>query len=474
MKMMGRRAVLRGAGGIAMTLPVLEALLPRSARGGGPVVDPFAVFFRQADGVATAQATDVGEEPERFWPTELGALTAATMLPGERAVGELVDHASRLLVVGNINKDGFDYGCGHAFGMMTGLTAQGPFDPAAEEPEANGESLDHRIGRELNPDGRDSLFLYAGSTSGALGGGGCSYRGPGDRREFIHNPVQAYQLIMGLGGNQLDETLVARKKSINDFVRGEMNALIDSPKLSGDDRLRLEQHLDAIRDLEGALGCNLSADAEMELEGMSAGYDSEDGRLVLAATRLHIDVAALAIACGYTRSVAIQIGVSNNNTTRFENLDDGSLMENYHYISHRLLSNGDTGEIIPNSDVLHHHVDLHHARTFKHLLDRLVEYLTPGGQPLLDAGVAMWWNDLANGPGHSRFNCPVILAGSAGGYLKQGQYVKADGGDYDGNNSKLLNTIGTAVGLTNADGGPLDDFGDTSFVATGLLDALRA
>lgn len=68
----------------------------------------------------------------------------------------------------------------------------------------------------------------------------------------------------------------------------------------------------------------------------------------------------------------------------------------------------------------------------------------------------------------------MILAGSAGGYFKQGQYVKADGGDYDGNNAKLLNTVGTAVGLTNAAGGPLDDFGDTSFVATGLLDAIQA
>jgi hypothetical protein len=68
----------------------------------------------------------------------------------------------------------------------------------------------------------------------------------------------------------------------------------------------------------------------------------------------------------------------------------------------------------------------------------------------------------------------VVLAGSAGGFLRQGEYVKADGGDYDPNNSQLLNTIGTAVGLTNADGGPLDDFGDLSIVPRGLLDAIQA
>ena len=57
---------------------------------------------------------------------------------------------------------------------------------------------------------------------------------------------------------------------------------------------------------------------------------------------------------------------------------------------------------------------------------------------------------------------------------KDGEYVKADGGDYDPNNSLLLNTIGTAVGLTNAEGGPLDDFGDLSVVPRGLLDAIQA
>jgi hypothetical protein len=61
------------------------------------------------------------------------------------------------------------------------------------------------------------------------------------------------------------------------------------------------------------------------------------------------------------------------------------------------------------------------------------------------------------------------LAGSAGGFLKTGIYVDAGGVA----NNKILNTIGAAVGCTNASGGPLDDFGDPS-LEPGLIDSIVA
>ncbi len=89
----------------------------------------------------------------------------------DRALDELSRYLPKLLVVKNINTPDFDYGDGHARGALQGLTAQGPVVAAAAgDSEASGESLDHRIGRELNPDGRDSLFLYSGEPSGWLGG----------------------------------------------------------------------------------------------------------------------------------------------------------------------------------------------------------------------------------------------------------------------------------------------------------------
>lgn len=452
---MRRRMVLKGLGGVALGLPFLEGLRHAStAQAGGDMTPPFAIFFRQANGCASAQDTVVGAEPERFWPTAQGDITPETI--AGRALDELTDHYDKLLAVG-VNANNFDYGDGHARGALQGLTAQGPtVNGAGGNSEANGESLDHRIGRELNPDGRDSLFLYAGRNSGWLGGPCISYRGPGNRRAALHNPVLAYQTIVGVDGETISELLVQRRQSVNDLLRDQMDALLNDPKLSGLDVQRLELHRQSIRDLEDTLACNLTADEEAALDGASAGYDSDDGDAVLAATRVHMDIAALAVACGYTRSVAIQVGSGNDGSTRYSHMESGEQMENYHFLSHRRLSHDSSGSVIPDADLLHHYVDRHFARAFKYLLDRLAAYQVPSGS-LLDAGVAVWLNDQAQGPSHSSRNLPYILAGSAGGYFRQGAYVRVD---TDNSHCRLLNMIGTAVGLRSTTGGDLDDFGD--------------
>jgi hypothetical protein len=179
-----------------------------------------------------------------------------------------------------------------------------------------------------------------------------------------------------------------------------------------------------------------------------------------------MDIAALAIACGYTRSVALQIGVGNDGNSRYEDPDTGNLMENFHYISHRRLSHDSNGSVIAGSDLMHHKVDRQFAQAFRHMLDRLAAYSMPDGQTLLDHGVSVWLNDNGNGPAHSRSNVPWILAGSANGFLRQGQYVDLPG--QAGNHLRLLNTIGSAAGVRKSGGGYLDDFGDQQLRNSGF------
>ncbi len=468
-----RRLVLRGTAGAVMALPFLEGLI---GRGGVARADadapPFAVFFRQANGVAAAQSTVVGSEPERFWPRATGPLTLESL--AERALEELADHRARLLVVGAVNMQEFDYGDGHARGALQCLTARGPtVAGAGGASEASGESLDHRIGRELHDDGRDSWFMYAGRNDGWLGGACISYRGPGNRRSPIHNPYEAYRTLVGGDAGlsaEAQRQIAERGRSVNDLVRAQLSRLIARPELSRSDKQRLELHQAAIRDVEVRLTCQLDEDRQRALEGVGSTYSSTDGDEVLAAARLHMDVAALAIACGATRSVAIQVGNGNDGSTRYRDAS-GAPMENYHYLSHRRLSHGSDGTIISDADLLHHYVDRAFARTFKHLCDRLAEYAMPTSGTLLDCGIAVWLNDLGNGPGHSRMNVPFVIAGSAGGFLQQGHYVRLSTGSAV-SHAQLLNTLGTAVGLRTGDG-PLSDFGDPS-LPRGLLTELMA
>lgn len=463
-----RRVLLRGLGGATLALPFLEGLHPRRAEASPESVEPFAVFFRQANGVACAQDTEeLGVEPERFWPREFGALTREQV--EGRALDELSGYLERLLVVQNVNMAEFNYGDGHARGALQCLTASGPVIPqVGGDSEARGESLDHRIGRELNENGRDSLFLYAGQNYGWLGGPCISYRSSNERRGALQDPWSAYQTLVGSTGGlspEAIERLRVRNQSVNDLVREQLQSVLRRPELSAQDKRRLDLHLSSVRDLEEGLNCRSLESEERALAGLGELIDSTDGTQVLQTARYHMDVAALAIACGYTRSVAIQVGSGNDGSTQYRDPETGALMENYHYISHRRLSHDASGGIISNADLLHHKIDRQFAQTFRYLLDKLSAYEWEG-QTLLDRGVAVWHNDLGNGPGHGSRSIPWVMAGSCAGYFKQGQFVKLDADQNYWqlvNHARVLNSIGTAVGCKTPGQDVLNDLGDSGY-----------
>lgn len=458
-----RRVVLKGLGGVTLALPFLEGLAPSRAAAaeGDPL--PYAIFLRQANGVATEQSSDsIGDETEKFWPTSFGALTAATM--AGRDIEEISEYAAKLLVLKGVNMEDFDYGDGHARGALQCLTGRGPVvSGVGGDSEATGESLDHRIGRQLNQAGRDSLFLYAGSSGGWLGGPCISYRGNNNRRTALHDPKSTYDSTFGELDGLSDDAkylLNERKKSVNDLVRGQLQSLLASPKLSVRDKERLDLHLTSIRDVEAELVCQRSVSDEMVIDGLGEIYESNDGDNIFRVVRAHMDIAALAVACGITRSVAIQVGNGNDGSSQYRNRDTGEMMENYHYISHRRFSHDNEGGVIANSDQLHSMVDRHFGEAFKYLLDKLSSYKIGDGT-LLDHGVSVWMNDLGNGPGHSSRNVPFILAGGCNGYFKQGEHLNLDDGNYDTiNHTRVLNSIATAVGCTSEGKDYCDDLGD--------------
>jgi hypothetical protein len=467
--MIGRRLFLHGAAGAVVGLPLLEGLIPKHALAQAAGSQTFAVFMRQGNGV---QQAGIGSEPERFWPSKLGALTTASMTAdGDRATGVLKDYASKLLLVRGIEmKQIVDAGCGHSQGGLLCLTASKANGKNVQNALAQGESLDNRIARELQAPGTEPLTLRAGMRSSYLDDV-LSYRKAGDRRVAESVPYNAYKALFGLGtsdmgGGSLDEAaskLAARRKGVNDLIRAEMKLLLANPKLSQADRDRLQQHQDAIRDLEVGMqqnACTLLGNDALDPMSKITKSQAESDAGVVTAAAFQAKVIALAVACGKVRAATLQIGNGNDQTQYTYN---GQKLERFHHISHRINSDGATGSAIENADVKHHQVDLVFAGLFKGLLDELSARKTPTGS-LLDQGVAVWLNDLANGPAHATRNMPYVLAGSCGGKLKTGVYV--DAGNQASNqyvtHNKLLNTLGAAVGVKNASGGPLDDFGDSS------------
>ncbi|WP_437617851.1 DUF1552 domain-containing protein [Sorangium sp. So ce1151] len=452
--------MLRGLFGVTVALPFLETFAPRRAAAGAGDVPPFAIFMRQANGVAQA----AGDEPEMFWPSETGPLSRESLeRDSDRAVSELKDHASKLIMVRGISFAFPQNGCGHSGGGNQCLTAARVSDnPKGNESLAMGESIDNRIATELNSPGVEPLTLYAGKMAGYINEV-LSYRGPKQLRAAERNPFNAYQKLFGLADvdAEVQQALTARRTSVNDLVRRDMQALMSRRDLSKSDRERLKLHFDSIRDLEVALACELPAERVAEMEAISPKVGSSDN--IEAVTRMQMDIIALAMACGVTRAATLQVGDGNDGT---EYTINGVRQKSYHKISHRIDSDGSSGPPIEGAQELHHQIDRIHARMFKHLLDRLSSYELGSGT-LLDHGVAVWLNDNAD-KFHGFRKVPYILAGGASGYLKTGQFV-----DVKVTNNKLLNTIGTAVGCTNGQGGPLDNFGDESLEG-GLVDPIIA
>jgi hypothetical protein len=154
-----RRRFLRGLFGVAVAIPFLESLSARKAAAGPGDVPPFAIFMRQANGVVQ----QTGDEPEMFWPRNLGALTTESMAAdGDRAVSELMDYADKLILLRGVNFALPPNGCAHSGGGNQCLTAaRVSSDPSGNASLAMGESIDNRIARELNPAGVEPLTLYA-------------------------------------------------------------------------------------------------------------------------------------------------------------------------------------------------------------------------------------------------------------------------------------------------------------------------
>jgi len=458
-----RRLVLAGAGAL-LSLPLLEGLgFRRFTKAQLPPEFRYAVFVRNGNGV---QQGVVDDEPERFWPSQLGALTRQSLqadLAADRTVGTFADYASQLLVVDGCRYNPFlSAACGHSEGGLLCLTASRPDGPNVQHALAMGESIDNRIVRDLGMSGTEPLTLYAGQKSGYLDDV-LSYRGARDRRAGEGNPFNAYRRLFGEPvvdpDQQAMDRLALARRSVNDTVRDQLTALRNRTDLSSDDQSRLKLHFDSIRDLEIRMAaCELPMERYNEIAAVPANT-VDDNNMIETISQMQMDIIALAMSCGLVPAATLQIGNGNDGT---QYVIDGVVQERFHHISHRINGDGDVGDPIPGAVDKHHRLDLKFAGIFKYLLDRLSGYTTPTGT-LLDQGVTIWTNDLGNGPPHGNRNLPYVCAGSCGGYLRTGQYISARTGtgynDFTTHN-KFLSTIGAAVGVTNAQGQPLDDFGD--------------
>jgi Protein of unknown function (DUF1552) len=488
MNAVSRRRFLRGFGGVALGLPFLETFAPRTLKAQeAQAIKRFGVFFA-CNGV----------DMDRWFPsTSYGALTAQSLIG---TANEPLDALrNKLLFPRGVHMSprgfGRDQGGGddHGKGMAHKLTAQ---FADSNNWLAQGPSVDHYIAARVNPgvDGGRTppLNLLVGRAAGYKGLDFSSYSEAGRAVAGINNPWTAYSQFINLSNASPDsgaanERLTERRQSVLDLVRQQFDDL-KLKGLSTDDQRKLDSHFTAIRNFELRAGSSGLSCGDTTLQAAAQPYqnlakrDIEQNDRYPTITDLQVDILALALACDFTRVGTMQFDRGSGGPTfRWDGMNHEY---NHHKLSHGKVKDDCFGSSTANGcadvagyeDMLHN-IDLWHQTRFARLLTRLDSYKEAGGRSVLDNSVILYTNELSDGRAHSFMDLPYILAGSAGGYFKQGQYVLLgagqNGDDKKAPHNKLLNTIVNAMGIPSDWFGVAQGGGGSTMLG-GVYDALLA
>jgi hypothetical protein len=414
MKTLDRRTMLRGVlGGAAVTigLPALEALAQST---GFP--KRFGIFF-WGNGVL----------PEKWNPTGQGTTwTLSEQLAALEPVKSEISVVSGMAVLtGNT----VPHGSGPA-GMLSGAPM---IERSAEDRTFSAPSIDQVIAAEL---GRETRFRSL--ELGARPSAGLSYNGPDSLNPPESSPARLFDRVFGggfrlPGSDPIPDPRLRLRRSVLDAVMDDSRRLRD--RLGATDKIRLEQHLDGVRELEGRIArleLNPPSLASCALPAQPpASIPDVAGRPQLGAIQRALsDVLAMALACDQTRVFSNFYTYPVNNVL-FEGATAG----------HHQLTHDEPGDQ-PQVNAIVQSI-IGELAAFLEALRRVPE----GDGTLLDHSAILCTTDTSFGRTHSIDDYPIIIAGSAGGALKKGIHYRSPSGE---NASKVLLSLIRAMGLVRA------------------------
>jgi hypothetical protein len=196
--------------------------------------------------------------------------------------------------------------------------------------------------------------------------------------------------------------------SILDYVMQDAHKLDTS--LDGRDRQKLDQYLTSVREIEQRIENserlavkNPSVDAPA---GVPASYQEH--------IALMFDMLLLAFQTDSTRVATLLIAREGSNRS----FDEIGIAEGHHNLTHHQ----NKPEMIEKVRQIDHWY-VQRLAAFLEKMDATKEF---DGQSLLHHSMILYGSGNADGNRHTHSNLPVVVAGSAGGKLKTGRYVKAE------------------------------------------------
>ncbi|HXY32914.1 MAG TPA: DUF1552 domain-containing protein [Planctomycetaceae bacterium] len=405
-----RRTFLRGAG-VALALPWLEAMLPRSAA---------AATHAAASGKPPVRMaflfTPNGVIPSVWEPKEIGA--NYTLPP---TLEPLAPHKAELLVLSGLSQHrAYALGDGpgdHARSAATFLTGAHPYKTAGANIRV-GVSVDQiaaeKIGRHT-PLPSLELGIDHGATAGNCDSGySCAYSSCISWKTATTpmakevNPRLVFERMFGSGnvGPQERERRNFLRKSILDLVREDSDRL--NKKLGLADRRKMDEYTSGVRELE----------TRIELASQAATRRPADANVPVGIPEdfaqhvgLMFELLALAFQTDITRVATFMFG--NEGSNRGYSMVGAK--DGHHALSHHRNSQ----EMIAQLKRIDRYLVGHYAA----FLTRL-RSIREGEGTLLDNCMVLYGSGIKDGNAHTHDDLPILLAGRAGGSLRPGRHLK--------------------------------------------------
>lgn len=439
---LSRREVLRGLGA-SIALPYLEVMRPSGPQ---PVR---LICIEQVHGAAGS--SPFGVQNNLWAPALTGRdfdLTPTSLKPLE----PFRDH---ITIISNTDVPSADpteareIGGDHFRSSATYLTQTYPKRTEGADVEC-GISMDQlhaqRFGQDTPVPSMQLCIEDVDQAGGCGYGYSCvytdtiSWASPTKPLPMIRDPRVAFDQMFGvLGSGSAAERRERRQEdlSILDFVR-ESSARL-SKRLGAADRIRLDDYLDNVREIERRIQAvekrNDSGEPRelpMAPRGVPDGFADH--------VKLMFDLQLLAFRSDVTRVFSLKLSRDASTRVYRESGSTGA----FHIVSHHSEHPDRIREFAK--------INTYHVSMLTHLLKQLKE--TPDGDgTMLDNSLVLYGSPMGNPNQHNHKRVPFLVAGHAGGRIKGGTHLKAKNG------TPLSNVMLTLLHTLGHD--DLNSFGDS-------------
>lgn len=476
-----RRAFLRAVGSAAIASPFVRLLEPSVVQADGGTLPMNLIVIYHPHGIAAEywamQSTDTETSFNITYPY-------CSLQPLDDATTYGKSYKNQILVIDHLSNLSNANGHSSAATITTGSQITGT-SPALPQNSSIDQFLAVQSG--LGASSPVTSIAVGVGTDATDAGSNLSFGPGGAGLPKIIDPSATFTTLFGslASASQSPAAVAAAarqaaiQKSILDFSIAQITSL--ETKLGAAQKLKLDQHLTSIRDLEKNLGgmagvnCQAPTAPDPTTFPKTVRYNGGEPYFDVI-TNLQLDLIAQAMACGITRFATCYLGDLSyaGNPLNLPADDHGSVAHTYNASTVGNDDHTQTG--VPATQQLLATLN----KYFYGKLARLLQKLDSLGA--LDNTLIYMSSDMGNPASHSTLNTPTVLAGGAGGKFRMGrrlaqpwqcpssdQWCSTTGPEYDPTaNNHLLVSIAQAFGVNVNQFGTQPNPNDSTGALSGL------